>query len=87
MSAAQIQKALATLVGGGVLGNVDTSWTIVGHGDFNRDGYGDLLWYHTSGSLAVWLLQGTTVRRTSRIGVVDPGWTIAGCVHPFCPPR
>ena len=34
---------------------VDVSWSIVGVGDFNRDGLGDILWRHSSGALSNWL--------------------------------
>ncbi|MGE5526943.1 MAG: FG-GAP-like repeat-containing protein, partial [Rhodospirillaceae bacterium] len=33
-------------------------WTIVGNGDFNGDGRGDILWQHDSGIIATWNLDG-----------------------------
>ncbi|MBA4147734.1 MAG: VCBS repeat-containing protein [Verrucomicrobia bacterium] len=32
-------------------------WNVVGQGDFNLDGYWDVLWQHDSGRLAVWFMQ------------------------------
>jgi FG-GAP repeat len=44
-----------------VIGNIPTNWTVVGTGDFNGDGFGDILWRDTSGNLAVWLMNGANV--------------------------
>ena len=60
-------------------GNVaDTDWRIVGSGDFNRDGYADLVWQHrVSGQASVWFMNGTT--RISVLltpAVVDTNWQI-----------
>jgi hypothetical protein len=47
-------------VGSGVI--ADLEWQIVGTGDFNQDGYTDLVWHHnTEGWLSVWLLAGETM--------------------------
>lgn len=37
---------------------VDTAWRIQRVGDFNNDGRDDILWRHTNGSIAIWLLDG-----------------------------
>ena len=58
-TAPMIQLASAALGPGRV---TDTDWTIVGSGDFNRDGWPDLVWQHqTDGSIAVWKMRGTTL--------------------------
>jgi hypothetical protein len=36
----------------------DTRWTVVGTADFTNDGWSDILWQHTDGSLAVWTMSG-----------------------------
>jgi hypothetical protein len=49
-------------------------WKIKGTGDFNRDGQTDVLWYQpSSGRVALWLLNGTTV-----IGNPDISWKRLG---------
>jgi FG-GAP-like repeat len=37
-------------------------WKIIGTGDFNNDGHGDILWRHDSGALAIWEMAGTGVK-------------------------
>ena len=42
-----------------IFGNVPTSWSIVGTGDFNGDGNLDILWRDNTGNVAIWLLDNT----------------------------
>jgi hypothetical protein len=60
------------------VGNVVTSFHIAGSGDFNGDGYSDVLWRDTSGNVAVWFMNGTTVLNpnTAGVGNVPIIWTI-----------
>jgi hypothetical protein len=61
-------------------GNVaDTNWQIVGVGDFNADGESDIVWQHTNGSFAVWLMRGPALLegRFFTPGQVAPAWHIA----------
>ncbi|HZI14477.1 MAG TPA: FG-GAP-like repeat-containing protein [Myxococcus sp.] len=59
-----------------------TGWEVRGTGDFNRDGYVDLLWHHgASGSISVWYLQGTTVIGSPTVSwttTTASGWSIQG---------
>ena len=50
------------------LGAVSTNWNIAGLGDFNRDGYTDILWQSTAGARSIWLMKGAT-----RTGIVNIG--------------
>jgi hypothetical protein len=60
----------------------DTAWKIAGRADFNRDGDEDLLWHHRqTGSLAIWLMQGTRILqqvRPSSAQVSDLDWRVVG---------
>src|SRR5262249_34230815 len=59
----------------------DASWHVVEIGDFNGDSIADILWQNTSGQLAEWLMNGTTITQSltpaANGTVVSPGasWT------------
>ncbi|MFO1498411.1 MAG: M36 family metallopeptidase [Verrucomicrobiota bacterium] len=56
-----------------------TTWQVVGTGDFDQDSNPDLLWQDPRGGLAVWYMDGTKQRTTSRldpIGTFDPNWRV-----------
>jgi hypothetical protein len=56
----------------------DLTWEIRGVGDTNRDGFADLLWYHTAtGTVGVWHLNGFTVVGAHLIGAVLD-WEVVG---------
>lgn len=47
---------------GGTAAMPGSSWSVVGVGDFNADGTADLLWRDaSSGTLAMWLMNGSTI--------------------------
>jgi hypothetical protein len=62
------------------VGNVPTVWTIVGLGDFNGDGKTDILWRDTSGNVAIWEMNGTSllIGSSSFVGNVPASWSIVG---------
>ncbi len=50
-----------TTIGGGALAaNPGPAWTAVEAGDFNGDGYSDILWRTASGQASVWEMNGNT---------------------------
>ena len=73
------------------VGGLDPSWTIVGTasntvassnipgtGDFNGDGKSDILLRHSSGYVAMFLMNGATVTSNLGVGGLDPSWSIVG---------
>ena len=72
------------LMNGGVigsslsLGNVPTSWSIVGQRDFNGDGKADILWRNTSGATVIWLMNGGTFVSSVSLGTVTTDWSVVG---------
>jgi hypothetical protein len=58
----------ATVLSSGNIGNVPTTSTVVGTGDFDGDGKSDILWRDTNGNTAIWFMNGMTPLSTSNIG-------------------
>jgi hypothetical protein len=58
----------------------DTNWEIVGTGDFDMDGWVDLVWRHkVDGWVSVWYMNGTTMRSGKSLSpdrVADVNWKI-----------
>jgi hypothetical protein len=48
-----------------------TGWSVKLIGDFNGDAKSDILWQHTDGSVAIWLMNG--LNEFSGAGVLGPG--------------
>jgi hypothetical protein len=56
---------------------VPSQWSIQLTGDFNGDGMSDLLWQDSSGNLAIWEMNGTSVSNPNNTFVgTMPGWSI-----------
>jgi hypothetical protein len=47
-------------------------------GDHNGDGRADLLWRHTAGEMAIWLMNGGQSVGGGGVATVDPTWQIVG---------
>jgi hypothetical protein len=73
----------ASVIGGGSPGTISpfsSAWTIM-TGDFNGDGFTDILWFNQGdGQTVIWLLNGTSVIGSGSPGSVSvaDGWVIAG---------
>jgi hypothetical protein len=60
-------------------GSPTSDWVIQGVGDFNGDGYADILWRNsTTGEVYIWLMNGSTFASSGSLGYVSSDWTIAG---------
>ncbi len=74
----------ATLNQGGVAVKPDASWSVAGVGDFDGDTRSDILWRNTSGEVAVWQMNGSTITGSGDVtsgGVAvrpDASWSVAG---------
>jgi hypothetical protein len=57
----------------------DTNWILAGGGDLNGDGHADLVWRHTDGRVAAWLMNRLQMRSAELLSVpvvADPEWRI-----------
>ena len=61
-----------------VVGNVPSSWAIVGQRDFNGDGKADILWRNSNGDVGIWLMNGTQILQSPDLGNVPTSWAIVG---------
>jgi hypothetical protein len=66
----------ASVVSSAGLGNVPTTWSIVGQRDFDGDGKTDLLWRDTTGNMAIWFMNGTQVAASAGVGNIPTTWSV-----------
>jgi hypothetical protein len=52
-------------------------WTVIGTGDFDGDGFDDILWRKDTGDLAIWLMQGATIKQAHGFGLIHTDWSVA----------
>ena len=60
------------------IGTVPTDWKVAGVGDFDGDGRFDILWRQDAGGVALWLMDGVSIRQAIGITTVPTDWQIAG---------
>ena len=58
------------------LGNVPHNSSIVQTGDYNGDGFSDILLEDNNGNLIAWFMQGATVAKTQTLGNIGSKWTV-----------
>jgi hypothetical protein len=69
----------AVMLGSSVVS--EPRWRIVATGDMDRDGFGDIIWQHADGRVAVWYMYGDgyQIREGVEIAAVsDSRWRVAG---------
>ena len=73
-------NANTTFVGAVGPFNPGADWQIKGVGDFDGDGKDDIVWQHTDGQAAMWLMDGTQTTFVGAVGPFNPGadWQIQG---------
>jgi len=55
-----------------------SGWNIAQTGDYNSDGYSDILWIDGSGDMAVWFMNSATVSSSAGYGSVGTTWQVQG---------
>jgi hypothetical protein len=68
----------AQITGIANMGPIPTTWSVVGTGEFNANGMGDILWQDNNRNLAVWLMNGTTILSARSIAQLPAGYTVVG---------
>ncbi len=70
----------ATRIGFGSPGNVGLVWQIADVGDFDADGFDDILWRNTNpaGLVFAWFIEGTSRVGAGSLGGVSQDWQIVG---------
>jgi len=58
------------------LGAIPSAWNIAQTGDYNGDGYGDILWIDSTGDLAAWFMNAGAVSSTVDYGNVGTSWSV-----------
>jgi hypothetical protein len=60
------------------LGTVPSNFVVQGLGDFNGDGFPDILWRdNNSGTISIWFTNGQTVTSAGVVSSLSGGWNIA----------
>ena len=71
-----VQNGQVTSANG--LGTVTSNFVVQGVGDFNGDGFLDILWRDTNtGTLSIWFTNGTQVTSAASVGTLPSNWNVA----------
>ena len=72
-------NGMTVLAQGPVGTNPGTAWHVKGSGDYDGDGYSDILWQHDSGLPGIWLMNGMSVITAGAVGAASPAdWHLVG---------
>ena len=66
----------ATITSAVSLGTLPLNWSVAGVGDFNGDGYSDLLFTDTTGDIAIWFMKGTQVISALPVATIPTQWSV-----------
>jgi hypothetical protein len=66
----------AGVASSGALGNVPTTWSLVGQRDFDGNGTADLLWRDSGGNTAIWFMNGSAVTSSTSVGNISTNFTV-----------
>ena len=60
------------------LGVVPSAWTIAQTGDYNGDGFADILWTDNTGNVVAWFMDSAAILSTASYGNVGTTWQVQG---------
>jgi FG-GAP-like repeat len=66
-----------TMTGSAGLIGAGSGWSVKRTADLNGDGKADIVWQHTDGSTAVWLMNGTTTASSANLIGPASGWSVS----------
>jgi hypothetical protein len=82
MNGSQVMASQQLTLGGTAVAP-DSSWSVVGIGDFNGDGKSDILWRDTNGLLIDWTMNGSQITSSQTVtlggsaAMPDSSWSVA----------
>jgi hypothetical protein len=67
---------LVKVLSSAVIGNVGTTWLVAHTGDYVGSGKADILWVDTSGNVAGWFMNGTSISAVVNYGNIGTSWAV-----------
>ena len=72
----EIDTSQVKVLSATVIGNVGTTWSVAHTGDYSGIGKADILWVDTSGNVAGWFMNGTSVSAIVNYGNIGTSWAV-----------